>query len=132
MTFRTQKIITRDDLRNHPETLYVFGDNVRGTGYGGQAAVMRGEPNAIGIVTKWLPSTREEAYFCDEDLEHVEAFIAHSLHVLEDHLRRGGDVVWPEDGIGTGRAQLPTRAPQIFAYIERGLARLQAHFKEGP
>ena len=60
--------ITRALVRSKPGTIFVFGDNMEGRGYGGQAAAMRGEPNAIGVPTKWRPQRDERAYFRDEDL----------------------------------------------------------------
>lgn len=116
--FRTEKIITRAMLRAEPDTLFVFGDNIAGAGLGGQAKVMRGEPNAVGIPTKWLPSLSAVAFFTDADFEHVKPKIEVQFRMLADHLRNGGKVVWPEDGIGTGLAELPARAPAIYALIQ--------------
>ncbi|KKL05458.1 hypothetical protein LCGC14_2605850, partial [marine sediment metagenome] len=48
--------ITRQMLRDEPDTLFVFGDNMQRRGLGGQAFAMRGEPNAVGIPTKIFPS----------------------------------------------------------------------------
>jgi hypothetical protein len=42
---------------------YVFGDNGRRIGFGGQAKEMRGEPNAIGVATEWVPTNRPNAFF---------------------------------------------------------------------
>jgi redox-sensitive bicupin YhaK (pirin superfamily) len=42
--------------------LFVFGDNLRRTGFGGQAAEMRGEPNAVGIAPGY-----EQKHFADAD-----------------------------------------------------------------
>jgi hypothetical protein len=36
----------------------------------------------------------------------------------------GKTVVVPTDGLGTGLAELPTRAPKIFAFIENRIAML--------
>lgn len=125
MTFRTEKFITRQMMRREPDTLFVFGDNVKGVGMGGQAAQMRGAPNAVGIATKWLPTRDESAYFTDADYDIVRPFIDEQLYRLAKHLNSGGHVVWPEDGIGTGRAQLDRRAPRIFAMILAGRALLE-------
>ncbi len=54
-----QRIITRAEVRANPDRYYVFGDNMTGTGYGGQAAQMRGEVNAVGVPTKWRPDNNE-------------------------------------------------------------------------
>jgi hypothetical protein len=118
MTFRTQKFITRNDLRRAPETLFVFGDNMKERGAGGQARFMRGEPNAVGIPTKWTPSHTENAFFVDGDFPAVRGLIEARFAILRKHLAAGGDVVWPQDGVGTGLAELPTRAPRIFNLID--------------
>lgn len=112
------KFITRSMLRERPGTLFVFGDNLMRKGYGGQAKEMRGMPNAVGIPTKRMPGTREIDYFTDGDLEIARGPIRNAFSALKAHLAAGGDVVWPEDGIGTGLAQLPTRAPAIWRLIE--------------
>jgi hypothetical protein len=125
MAFRTEKLITRAMMRAHPETLFVFGDNMRGSGRGGQAKTMRDEPNGIGIPTKWFPSMVEGAFFCDRDLPHIRDIFEKRFKTLSDHLAKGGDVVWPEDGIGTGRAQLQERAPSIWNMIEHARQELQ-------
>jgi hypothetical protein len=118
MPFRTEKFITRDMLRAEPATLFVFGDNVRRRGTGGQAAEMRGEKNAVGIPTKWAPSMYEGAFFSDRDYAAVHAIVFPIFMRLGMHLAQGGDVVWPQDGIGTGRAELARRAPAIMTLIE--------------
>lgn len=118
MPFRTEKFITRQMLRDEPETLFVFGDNVEHQGYGGQAGEMRDEPNAVGIPTKWRPSMNSDAFFGDRDYVRVHAMIFPIFQRLSQHLAKGGDVVWPENGIGTGRAQLKERAPQIAGLFE--------------
>ena len=116
---------SREDLRNNPENLYVFGDNIRRVGLGGQAAACRGEPNAVGIPTKIGPSNGPTDFFFDAILPDLKPFFDHGFKQLEDHLTRGGIVVWPKDGIGTGLAQLPIRAPKIHEYLNQRLAELQ-------
>jgi hypothetical protein len=118
MPFRTEKFVTRDMLRDQPQTLFVFGDNMVHQGRGGQAAEMRGEPNAVGIPTKWRPSMHEGAFFCDRDYSVVHHVIWPLFERLAKHLKDGGDVVWPADGIGTGKAELRERAPSIMNLIE--------------
>jgi len=105
-------------LQAEPETLFVFGDNMKEVGLGGQAREMRGEPNAVGIPTKWRPSNREGAFFIDADLPAVQGLIDERFDRIEKHLAGGGAVVWPSAGIGTGLADLKARAPRIWAYLE--------------
>jgi hypothetical protein len=116
----------RDEIRANPERLYVFGDNVSTLGRGGQAKECRGEPNTVGIPTKWHPMMDEGSFFCDGDLAKVRPRIQAEFRTLAAHLASGRDVVWPSDGIGTGLAQLPQRAPAIFGYIERCRKHLEA------
>jgi hypothetical protein len=97
-------------------------------GRGGQAAEMRDEPNAIGIPTKWKPAQTEEAFFSDAAWNNldVKSAIENAFRKLEAHLSSGKDVVLPADGIGTGLAQLPSRAPRLFARMEKWFAVLEA------
>lgn len=130
MPIRTVNRYTRSDLRANKNTLFVFGDNMVRQGRGGQAAECRDEPNAVGIPTKWNPSTNQSAYFSDLDIAKATPQIDAAFNRLVDHLRQGGDVVWPADGIGTGLAKLREKAPAINAYIERKRAELLAAAEE--
>jgi hypothetical protein len=125
---RRAKMISRSDLQANPDTLYVFGDNMQRRGRKGQAAEMRGEPNAIGIPTKWRPARTEDAYLSDDAWKdpEVKSAIEGAFRKLETHLASGRNIVLPADGIGTGLAELPTRAPRLFARLERWIAVLEA------
>ena len=120
-----QKFIHRDDLRNNPNVLYVFGDNMQQTGFGGQAKHMRGEPNAVGIPTKWSPSMKPDAFFrTHDDLQVPMVRTRFQFLKLEEHLAEGGVIVIPADGIGTGLARLEETAPTYLRFIEDKLAKL--------
>lgn len=119
MPLRYEPRISRAMLRAAPDTLWVFGDNVQRRGLGGQAREMRGEPNAVGLVTKRAPAMTPAAFLVDTDYPQVRALWVAPYRRLRDHLAAGGDVVWPADGIGTGLAALPERAPVIWAALER-------------
>ena len=119
-----QDRITRADLRANPGSLYLFGDNHARVGMGGQAAQMRGEPNAVGVRTKWRPTTADDAYFRDEDLEVVVPMILDDLRPAFVHAAAGGVVVVPAAGLGTGLAGLPRTAPRVHAFLEAQLAAL--------
>lgn len=119
-------LIQRRDLRLHREILFAFGDNIQRYGMGGQASEMRGEPNAVGIPTKWSPFTSIEAYFIDNDLQNakVRREIDAAFTRLSTHLELDQTIVLPKSGIGTGRAQLFQRAPLILKYIEDNVIKL--------
>jgi hypothetical protein len=117
-----QKIIKREDLRANPDVLYVFGDNIVRQGYGGQAGEMRGEPNAVGIATKVTPDVGKYSFFTDDDYEKALKFIHEDMQPVFDALEDDKIVVVPLDGIGTGLADLPNKAPKVYKYIcELGL-----------
>jgi hypothetical protein len=115
---RFQKFISRKDLQNDPESLYVFGDNMTERGLGGQAKEMRGEPNAVGIPTKIYPGNEDFDFFKDSDFNRAKVRIDAAFMKLFVHAAHGGLIVWPEDGIGTGLADLENKAPKIWAFIE--------------
>jgi hypothetical protein len=114
----------RAEIRSSPDTLYVFGDNMARAGKGGQARECRGEPNAVGVPTKWRP-TMEGGFFSDADLEAVKPDIQVAFRRLAAHLENGGWVVWPRDGVGTGLARLYEKAPDIGAFVDRCEAELR-------
>lgn len=120
-----QKFIRRADLRANPQRLYVFGDNAVRKGTAGQAGEMRGEPNAIGVVTKWRPSMDIDAFFRDIDFDSVTARMAADLQPIQDALAAGKTVVIPADGLGTGLAQLPQRAPRIYAWLTAAIREME-------
>lgn len=106
--------ITRHIVQENPYRIFVFGDNLKRIGFGGQAKEMRGEPNAVGIPTKKAPSMDERAFLTDMDYDHWRLESDKDIQRL---LNYSGSIVWPSFGIGTGRAQLKTRAPKIWSSI---------------
>lgn len=114
--------IKREDLRANPLALYVFGDNAIHVGFGGQAKEMRGEPNAVGIVTKRTPSV----YLKDADFDEITPLIVTAVERLRAHLLAGnGVVVFPAQGIGTGLANLSAQAPRIWTFLRAELRSLE-------
>ena len=116
-----QKMIFRTDLKNNPNVIYLFGDNLKRYGMGGQAKEMRGEPNAIGIRTKYKPTMEDDAFFTDEYLEDNKRLICNDFHKIPE----GKIVIIPSDGIGTGLAMLDTKAPLTFEYIQMKIEELK-------
>jgi hypothetical protein len=126
MPLIVQKWIERKDLRANPGRLYLFGDNESRRGHGGQAAACRGEPNAVGVATKRFASRASNAYWSDAELDRVKAIVDADLAPAFAHLRRGGEVVYPAAGLGTGLSELQARAPKVFAYLQQRIEELKA------
>lgn len=59
---KNERIITGGFLKKNPNHIFVFGDNVRGKGYGG-AAKLRDFKNAWGFVTKKNPTNADASFF---------------------------------------------------------------------
>lgn len=112
-------------VQAHPDWLFIFGDNLGQYGLGGQAKELRGEPNSIGLPTKRNPAMREEDFFTDLDFQLVKINTKPKFNIINYAVRCGKYVVWPLDGIGTGLAQLPQRAPAIAQFYHFKLEALK-------
>lgn len=120
-----QKLIFRNDLRANPHLLYIFGDNLKRVGLGGQAGEMRNEPNAFGFATKFGPGYEDKDLYFDGDIvvkASIDLEIQQLKLVLDTKKYQG--VVWPLDGIGTGLAAMPQNAPNYLAYLTDQILKL--------
>ena len=117
--------LTVSTLRSNPDKVYLFGDNLVGRGKGGQA-IIRDEPNAVGIPTKKTPSMGNNAFFTDAEYDSNIKAIDEAFAKIPE----GKTIVIPEDGLGTGRAKLKETAPKTFAYLENKLNELKKQQKK--
>jgi len=122
--------ITRQMCRDNPEARFVFGDNVAKRGLGGQARAMRGEPNAIGVPTKWAPTLFDGDFFRD-DQDDAREEILWALDRVQLAAADGRLIVIPRDGIGTGLAEMPKRCPRLHALIVEEIRRLERVYGVG-
>lgn len=74
--------ITEQYLIEHPNEIFVFGDNLLRTGYGG-AAALRDLPNTYGFVTKKKPDNNDDSFYRPD--EYWEVF-EKEFRLLEDKL----------------------------------------------
>lgn len=110
--------ITREEVRANRDKIFLFGDNLTGRGYGGQAKEMRGEENSLGIPTKKLPSNSKDAFFTDKEFAaNIKAIDEAFGKIPPERV-----VVIPKAGLGTGLAGLEEKAPKTFAYLNEKLA----------
>ena len=108
------KYYTRDLVTQKKSCLFIFGDNLQKFGRGGQA-IIRDLPNAYGIPTKKYPSQMENSFFSDDEYEVNISHIKQAIDTMS--LEKYTHVVFPEDGLGTGLAELPKRAPKTYAFL---------------
>lgn len=98
-------------LRDNPDKVFTFGDNMKGFGKGGQA-IIRHEPNAFGIPTKRYPSKDNWAYFSDKEDERMAVLSSlRKLYVIGQNRV----IVFPSGGIGTGLALMREKSPKLFS-----------------
>lgn len=109
---------TKEQIQKDRSILFLFGDNAIREGTGGQAKVCRNEPNCIGVITKAKPDYQESSYLNDEYLMVNILNITRDFGIIINHLKKGGTVIFPADGIGTGIAELEKRAPQTWEYLK--------------
>ena len=119
-----QKMIYKSDLKSNPNIYYIFGDNDKRKGYGGQAKEMRGEKNAVGIRVKKAPNTDKASYYTDNEYEINIKKIGDDFAYIECMLQRGYIFIFPSDGIGTGLARLQEFAPKTLVYIQNKIKEL--------
>ena len=113
--------ISREYVRKNQDKVFVFGDNDKKEGFGGQAKEMRGEPNAIGVSTKKSPDNRPESFYTDKDYLRNVYKMSDIFVYIETELVLGKDVVIPSAGLGTGLAQLDKKAPLTFQFLDNCL-----------
>lgn len=110
------------DVLNNPNSVFIFGDNDIKRGKKGQS-IIRDLENAIGIPTKKIPSYDPKAYYLDKDLDEIKVKIDLAIDNLKKSIRehRYTSISLPKDGIGTGLARLPTKAPLVNSYLRESL-----------
>lgn len=103
--------LDREAIRAEPKAYFVFGDNMRRVGLGGQAAAARGEPNALGVATLYAPGE-----FYDHD-PRILAAVMGDLFGIAAALIAGATVYVPRAGLGTGLGRLIEHRPDIHNLI---------------
>lgn len=117
---RTNNRWSKDTPKKYPDCLFVFGDNDMKIGEGGQA-IIRSNPNAIGIPTKKSPYNSSDSFYTDDEYEENVKKINRAINNIVKISKNYKYVVLPKDGLGTGLAKLDTKAPKTFAYMQKAI-----------
>lgn len=124
------KRITRSYVKENLDKIFLFGDNLQQTGFGGQAKEMRGELNAVGIPTKKKPTMEEDAFFTDDEfwdnVRNIDNAFCQIWKVKPDFDIKKDILVVPSNGLGTGLAKLPEKAPDTWDYINQRLREFES------
>lgn len=92
--------ITRKYLKDHPNSIFVFGDNTVHEGFGG-AAKLRNCPNTFGFITKKLPNNDTDSFY--KPYEYLVVF-EKELNRLIREIRNNPDKKFLISKIGSGLA----------------------------
>jgi len=93
-------IITKSYLRQNPNHIFVFGDNLKRKGYGG-AAKLRDEPNTYGFITKKAPNNNDGSFY--KPYEYKEKFGV-ELKRLIKNIENNPDKIYLISKLGAGLA----------------------------
>jgi hypothetical protein len=118
--YKTSAHYSEEFLTLHKDKIFLFGDNLRGVGKGGQA-VIRDMRNALGVPTKHTPTNEPDAFFYEHN------FSSYILKVVTDleYVKRvadGRDIVVPFDNagnisLGLGLSALDKNSPTTYQLI---------------
>lgn len=104
------------DVKNHPDYLFVYGDNHIRKGKGGNA-IIRDEPNTAGIPTKKYPNNNSSSFYTDEEFDDNKRRIIESIDDIKKKMNKYSAIVFPHNGIGQKLAKLPEKAPKTFEFL---------------
>jgi hypothetical protein len=94
--------ITREYLQEHPNEIFVFGDNSIRKGNGG-AAKLRSEPNTYGFITKKFPKDDIESYY---RVDQYEDIFWDEVNMLKEEILKNPDKIYLISRVGAGLANL--------------------------
>lgn len=110
-----------NDVKKNTDKLFIFGDNNKQSGRGGQA-IIRYEPNTQGIPTKaaW------DEFYNDDNYEDNCKRISQSVDKCIQRGYNYSSIVFPYDSIGTGLADLKNKAPKTWEFMINDLNRISS------
>ena len=123
----------RQVARQNPKDIFVFGDNEAGFGTGPRSgtAIIRPEPNAMGIPTKRYPRNQPQDFWTDDTLENNKRLIDQAIsRILKRAEETNARVIipWDQQGrrwaLGIGHSRLDQNAPMTFRYLQKQLDEL--------
>ena len=93
-------IITKEYLQEHPDHIFVFGDNTLRKGCAG-AAILRYEPNAYGFITKRFPNNLATSFYKSEEYKEI---FRKELFYLDVKIQMNPDQTYLISKLGAGLA----------------------------
>ena len=142
MVYRQKKFYNRQEVAENTDKVYLFGDNIKDATDAANGnphvpvktqAVIRGLDNAIGIPTKRNREHYADSYFgnTDGDFNLFKKGVDEAIAKARQAIAEGKQVIIPAEGIGTGAAQLQTKAPRLYEYLQNELNKLEQEANAG-
>lgn len=128
MAYYYKKQWTVDTCQKYRNFIFIFGDNDECRGKGGQA-IIRDEPNAMGIPTKKKPNNFDSSFYTDDEYDQNVEKINDSIESIKECLENYDGIMYPINGIGTGLSQLNIKAPRTFKYLNKQIRKLFRYAK---
>jgi hypothetical protein len=94
------KIITKEYLRQNPDHVFVFGDNIARRGKGG-AAILRDESNTYGFITKEFPNNSTGSFYTINEYRRIYKY---EIFKLKVELHSNSDKLYLISKLGAGLA----------------------------
>lgn len=113
---RKQRYFERSSTKLDSDMLYIFGENEKqqwSNSIGGGQAQIRGLNNTFGFPT--LKSIGK--YWTDEEYSENVVKIEDSIQYIKKAVGLYNGLVFPSNGLGTGRANMQKECPKTFLYL---------------
>lgn len=104
---------TINDVNNQKNDVFIYGDNLKRYGKGGQA-IIRDLTNTIGLVTKKEPNNNAGSFFSDNEFDENLKLIFSDILKIKRKQILGNQLIFSSGGYGTGLSKLPDLAPKTF------------------
>ena len=109
--------VTEELLNQHPNWIFVYGDNTLRRGTAG-AAALRHHPRTYGFITKRYPNNKDDAFYTTKEYKYV---FEEEFSKLLMHMAQHDDTIYVISPIGAGLANKHRIWEEI---IEPGLKQL--------
>lgn len=114
--------ITKSFIIAHPELTFIYSNDGTYSHSNPQSKHGKGLFNAIPLPTKFRdPCDREDSYFSDSKMFLIEALWLRVFRVASSYNKPV--ICFPK--MGTGRADLPNRAPECYKLLQNLIATYQ-------
>lgn len=113
--------VTRTFVQNHPELIFVYGQDYTNKGCLGQAWQVANEPNSFPVPTLVkLCNSQSDKFFFDDQLQINIAKIDDRIAAIP----RDGRPIIVLQKIGQGHSQMKWKAPLTFDYLWQELNKI--------